>query len=145
MIFVNKMDRQGADFMRVYEQMKARLKANPVLIQLPIGAEEKFEGVIDLVRMKAIYWDDATQGMKFEAKDIPADLMEEAKQWREKMVESAAEATEELMNKYLEKGELQRRGDQEGPAHPHASTTRSSRCCAARRSRTRACRRCSTR
>ena len=76
--FVNKMDRQGADFMRVYDQIKTRLKANPVPIQLPIGAEEKFEGVIDLVRMKAIYWDDTTQGMKFELRDIPADLADEA-------------------------------------------------------------------
>ena len=100
------MDRTGADFKRVYEQMQARLKANPVPIQLPIGAEEKFLGVIDLVRMKAIYWDDGTQGMKFEAKDVPADLMEEAKKWREKMVESAAEASEELMNKYLERASL---------------------------------------
>jgi elongation factor G len=106
LIFVNKMDRTGADFKRVYEQVQARLKANPVLIQLPIGAEEKFLGVIDLVKMKAIYWDESTQGMKFEAKDIPAELMEEAKKWREKMVESAAEASEELMNKYLESGDL---------------------------------------
>jgi elongation factor G len=106
LIFVNKMDRTGADFKRVYEQVQARLKANPVLIQLPIGAEEKFLGVIDLVRMKAIYWDDGTQGMKFEARDVPAELMEEAKKWREKMVETAAEASEELMNKYLESGDL---------------------------------------
>jgi len=106
LIFVNKMDRTGADFKRVYEQVQARLKANPVLIQLPIGAEEKFLGVVDLVGMKAIYWDDGTQGMKFEAKDVPAEMMEEAKKWREKMVESAAEASEELMNKYLEGGVL---------------------------------------
>ncbi len=106
LIFVNKMDRTGADFKRVYEQVQVRLKANPVLIQLPIGAEEKFLGVVDLVRMKAIYWDDGTQGMKFEAKDVPADMMEEAKKWREKMVETAAEASEELMNKYLEGGAL---------------------------------------
>jgi len=106
LFFVNKMDRQGADFMRVYDQVKARLKANPVPIQLPIGAEDKFEGVIDLVRMKAIYWDDSTQGMKFELRDIPAHLADEAQEWREKMVESAAEANEELMNKYLEDGEL---------------------------------------
>jgi elongation factor G len=104
--FVNKMDRQGADFFKVYEQMKARLKANPVPIQIPIGSEEKFEGVIDLVRMKAIYWDDSTQGMKFELRDIPAKHADEANEWREKMVESAAEANEELMNKYLESGEL---------------------------------------
>ncbi|MES2563573.1 MAG: elongation factor G [Pseudomonadota bacterium] len=106
LFFVNKMDRQGADFMRVYEQIKTRLKANPVPIQIPIGAEEKFEGVIDLVRMRAIYWDEATQGMKFEARPIPESLADEAQEWREKMVESAAEANEELMNKYLESGDL---------------------------------------
>ena len=106
LFFVNKMDRQGADFMRVYDQIKTRLKANPVPIQLPIGAEEKFEGVIDLVRMRAIYWDESTQGMKFEARPIPEALADEAQEWREKMVESAAEANEELMNKYLESGDL---------------------------------------
>src|SRR6185436_9735209 len=106
LFFVNKMDRQGADFMRVYDQVKTRLKANPVLIQLPIGAEDKFQGVIDLVKMKAIYWDEATQGMKFEAREIPEALLPEAQEWREKLVESAAEANEELMNKYLESGEL---------------------------------------
>ena len=104
--FVNKMDRQGADFFKVYEQMKSRLKANPVPIQIPIGAEEKFEGIIDLVRMKAIYWDDSTQGMKFELRDIPANLQELAQEWHEKMVESAAEANEELMNKYIDSGAL---------------------------------------
>ncbi len=104
--FVNKMDRVGANFFKVYEQMKARLKGNPVPIQLPIGAEEKFLGVVDLVTMQAIYWDEASQGMKFERKEIPAELVEQAKQWREKMVEVAAEANEELMNKYLESGEL---------------------------------------
>src|SRR6187399_3744888 len=104
--FVNKMDRVGANFFKVYDQMKARLKANPVPIQVPIGAEEKFEGVIDLVRMKAIYWDESTQGMKFDMRDIPAELLPLAQEWREKMVENAAEANEELMNKYLEGGEL---------------------------------------
>ena len=104
--FVNKMDRQGANFFKVYDQMKSRLKANPVPIQVPIGAEEKFEGVIDLVRMKAVYWDEATQGMKYETRDIPAELLPVAKEWREKMIENAAEATEELMNKYLDGGEL---------------------------------------
>jgi len=104
--FVNKMDRQGANFFKVYDQMKSRLKANPVPMQIPIGAEEKFEGVIDLVQMRAIYWDDASQGMKFEMRDIPADLLDTAKEWREKMIESAAEANEELMNKYLESGDL---------------------------------------
>jgi elongation factor G len=104
--FVNKMDRAGANFMRVYEQMQTRLKAHPVPVQLPIGAEEKFEGVVDLIKMKGIYWDDSTQGMKFEERDIPPDLLESAKLWREKMLETAAEANEELMNKYLEEGDL---------------------------------------
>jgi elongation factor G len=104
--FVNKMDRVGANYFKVYDQMKARLKANPVPIQLPIGAEEKFLGVIDLVSMQAIYWDEASQGMKFEKAEIPAELVAEAKQWREKMVEAAAEANEELMNKYLESNQL---------------------------------------
>jgi elongation factor G len=104
--FVNKMDRQGADFFKVFEQMKTRLKANPVPLQVPIGAEENFEGVIDLIRMKAIYWDDASQGMKFELRDIPANLAGKAQEWRENMLEAAAEANEELMNKYLEEGDL---------------------------------------
>jgi elongation factor G len=104
--FVNKMDRQGANFFRVYEQMRLRLKANPVLIQVPIGAEENFEGVVDLVKMKAILWDEASQGMKFEYGEIPADLVDTCNEWREKMVEVAAEASEELMNKYLEEGDL---------------------------------------
>ncbi len=106
LIFVNKMDRTGADFKRVLEQVQARLKARPVPVQLPIGAEDKFQGVVDLVKMKAIYWDDGTQGMKFEAREVPAELMAEARKWREKLVETAAEASEELMNKYLGKGEL---------------------------------------
>ncbi|MFN9031916.1 MAG: elongation factor G [Betaproteobacteria bacterium] len=104
--FVNKMDRTGANFFKVYEQMKARLKANPVPIVIPIGAEENFKGVVDLLKMKAIFWDEASQGMKFEYKDIPSELVESAKEWREKMIESAAEANEELMNKYLESGEM---------------------------------------
>ena len=104
--FVNKMDRQGANFFKVFEQMRTRLHANAVPIQIPIGAEEKFEGVIDLVRMKAIYWDEASQGMKFELRDIPAELLAKAQEWREKMVETAAEASEEMMNKYLEEGDL---------------------------------------
>jgi elongation factor G len=104
--FVNKMDRTGANFFKVYDQMKTRLKANPVPIQIPVGAEENFVGVVDLIRMKAIFWDDSTQGMKFDLREIPAELVELAKEWREKMVESAAEANEELMNKYLDSGEL---------------------------------------
>ncbi|TMG93829.1 MAG: elongation factor G [Betaproteobacteria bacterium] len=104
--FVNKMDRVGANFFKVFEQMKTRLKANPVPIQVPIGAEDKFEGVVDLVKMKALVWDDSTQGTRYETRDVPADLLDLAKEWREKMVESAAEANEELMNRYLESGEL---------------------------------------
>ncbi len=104
--FVNKMDRTGANFLKVYDQMRLRLKANVVPIQLPIGAEEKFEGVVDLVKMKAIYWDDSTQGMKFDEREIPAGMQAECETWREKMVEAAAEASEELMNKYLEEGDL---------------------------------------
>ncbi|MES2842226.1 MAG: elongation factor G [Pseudomonadota bacterium] len=104
--FVNKMDRTGANFFKVVEQMKLRLKANPVPIVIPIGAEENFTGVVDLRKMKAIIWDEASQGMKFEYQDIPAELLETAKVWREKMVEAAAEASEELMNKYLEEGDL---------------------------------------
>ncbi len=104
--FVNKMDRTGANFFKVVEGMKLRLKANPVPMVIPIGAEENFTGVVDLIMMKAIIWDEASQGMKFEYKDIPAELLEQAKEWREKMVEAAAEANEELMNKYLEEGDL---------------------------------------
>ncbi len=104
--FVNKMDRTGANFFKVYDQMKSRLKANVVPIQVPIGAEEKFEGVVDLVKMKAIYWDESSQGMRFDERPIPADLQAECDTWREKMVEAAAEASEDLMNKYLEEGEL---------------------------------------
>ena len=104
--FVNKMDRSGADFFKVYEQMRLRLKANPVPVQVPIGAEDKFEGVVDLVKMKAIYWDEASQGMKFDLRDIPAELLETCKKWREAMLEAAAESSEELMNKYLEEGDL---------------------------------------
>jgi elongation factor G len=104
--FINKMDRVGANFFKSYDHIRNRLKGNPVPIQIPIGAEEKFAGVVDLVTMQAIYWDDATQGMKFERRDIPAELAAQAKEWREKMVEAAAEADEVLMNKYLESGEL---------------------------------------
>ena len=104
--FVNKMDRTGANFFKVVDQMKLRLKANPVPIVIPIGAEENFTGVVDLRKMKAIIWDEASQGMKFTFEEIPANLVELAKEWREKMVEAAAEASEELMNKYLEEGDL---------------------------------------
>ncbi|MGE8547734.1 MAG: elongation factor G [Alcaligenes sp.] len=104
--FVNKMDRTGANFFKVYDQLKLRLKAHPVPVVIPIGAEDTFEGVVDLIKMKAIIWDEASQGVKFEYKDIPAELQAQAEEWREKMVESAAEASEDLMNKYLENGEL---------------------------------------
>ncbi len=104
--FVNKMDRVGANFFKVHDQMRARLRANPIPIQVPIGAEDTFKGVVDLVKMKAIYWDDSSQGMKFDLRDIPSDLVELANEWREKMLEAAAEANEELMNKYLEEGDL---------------------------------------
>ncbi len=104
--FVNKMDRIGANFLRVVEQVRTKLGSNPVPIQLPIGAEENFEGVVDLVKMKSIYWDDSTQGNTFEEREIPPELLSEAKNWREKMVEAAAEASEELMHKYLEGGDL---------------------------------------
>jgi elongation factor G len=104
--FVNKMDRAGANFFKVYDQMRLRLKANPIALQVPIGAEEKFEGVIDLIKMKAVYWDESSQGMKFDYRDIPSDLVDTCKEWREKMLEAAAEANEELMNKYLETGDL---------------------------------------
>ena len=104
--FVNKMDRTGANFFKVVEQMRLRLKANPVPIVIPIGAEDRFQGVVDLIKMKAVIWDEESQGMKFEYQDIPADLVDTANEWREKMVESAAEASEELMNKYLEEGSL---------------------------------------
>ncbi|HWS74057.1 MAG TPA: elongation factor G [Quisquiliibacterium sp.] len=104
--FVNKMDRMGANFFKVYDQMRTRLKANPVPIVVPIGAEEHFKGVVDLLKMKAIIWDEASQGMKFAYSEIPAELLDECKKWRENMVEAAAEADEELMNKYLEEGDL---------------------------------------
>ena len=104
--FVNKMDRAGADFLRVVDQVKTRLGANPVPMQIAIGAEDAFEGVVDLIRMKAIYWNEADQGATYEVKDIPAELQDLADEKREFMIESAAEANEELMEKYLEEGTL---------------------------------------
>ena len=106
LIFVNKMDRAGADFLRVVEMAKDRLGANPVPVQLPIGAEEKFEGVIDLVKMHAIYWDDENMGTSYEARDIPEELLAEATLWREKMIEAAAEGDEDLLGKFIENGVL---------------------------------------
>jgi len=104
--FINKMDRAGADFLRVVDQIKTRLGANPIPIQLAIGAEDNFKGVVDLIKMKAIYWDGDDMGTTFELKDIPEDMQNLAKEWREKMVESAAESNEEIMDKYLEEGDL---------------------------------------
>jgi elongation factor G len=104
--FVNKMDRAGADFLRCVDQIRTRLRGNPVPIQLPIGAEDGFIGVIDLVKMKSIFWDEETQGMKFEYREIPADMRAECEAWRAKMIEAAAEGDEELLNQYLETGEL---------------------------------------
>jgi len=104
--FVNKMDRAGADFFKVHDQMRARLNANPIPLQVPIGAAETFEGVVDLIKMKAIYWDEASQGMTFDYRDIPAELQADCDKWRSNMVETAAEANEDLMNKYLEEGDL---------------------------------------
>ena len=106
MVFVNKMDRAGADFFRVVEQIRERLGSNPVPVQLAIGAEEKFEGVVDLIRMEAIYWDESDQGLTYETRDIPEELVSDANTWREQMMEAAAVASEELMDKYLEEGEL---------------------------------------
>ncbi|OEF30105.1 elongation factor G [Vibrio rumoiensis] len=106
MVFVNKMDRTGADFFRVIDQIKNRLGANPVPIQLNIGAEEDFKGVVDLIKMKAINWNDADQGMTFTYEEIPADMQELAEEWRSNLIEAAAEASEELMDKYLEGEEL---------------------------------------
>ena len=139
--FVNKMDRTGANFFKVVEQMRTRLSANPVPIVIPVGAEDSFQGVVDLIKMKAIIWDEASQGMKFTYSDVPANLVEEAKKWREFMVEAAAEASEELMNKYLEEGDLSEEdillGLRTVPLPP-----KSSRCCAVPHSRTRACSAC---
>ncbi|AZR92343.1 translation elongation factor G [Bordetella trematum] len=104
--FVNKMDRTGANFFKVYEQLRTRLRANPVPIVIPVGAEDTFTGVVDLIKMKSIIWDEASQGTKFDYGDIPADLQATAEEWREKLVEAAAESSEELMNKYLETGSL---------------------------------------
>ncbi len=107
MVFINKMDRAGADFLRVAGQVRERLGANPVPVQLPIGAEENFEGIIDLIRMKAIYWDESSMGMTYDAREIPAELVADAETWREKMIEAAAEADEELLESFLENGTLE--------------------------------------
>ena len=142
--FVNKMDRSGANFFKVVDQLKTRLKANPVPVVIPIGAEEGFKGVVDLLKMRAIFWDDASQGMKFEYQDVPQELQAVAETWRAGMVEAAAEANEELMNKYLEEGELSEDDIVAGRA-PARLRARSSRCCVVPHSRIRACSACSTR
>src|SRR3979411_3138783 len=115
--FVNKMDRAGANFFRCIDQIRTRLRGNPVPIQIQIRAEEAFEGVVDLVRMKAIYWDMETQGMKFEYRDIPASLRAEAEEYRAKMIEVAAEGNEQLLNKYLEGEELSESEIRQGLRH----------------------------
>ena len=107
MVFINKMDRAGADFLRVVKQVRERLGANPVVIQLPIGAEENFKGVVDLIRMKAIYWDESNMGTTYEARDIPAELQADAELWRGRMIEAAAEADEDLLHKFVDKGTLE--------------------------------------
>ncbi len=104
--FINKMDRAGANYLRCVDQIRSRLRGNPVSLQLPIGAEDKFVGVVDLIRMKEIWWDDSTQGTKFEYREIPADMKALSDEWRAKLIEAAAEANEKLMNKYLEGEEL---------------------------------------
>jgi elongation factor G len=143
--FVNKMDRQGADFFKVVDQMRSRLKANPVPIVIPIGKEDYFEGVVDLIKMKAIYWDEASLGMKFDYREIPAELQAEADEWRSKMVEAAAESSEELMDRYLEQGELSEADVIKGACATARSPARFSRRFAVLRSRTRVCNACSTR
>ena len=144
--FVNKMDRVGANFFKVYDQMKSRLKANPVPIQVPIGAEDKFEGVVDLVQMKAIYWDDSTQGMKYEMRDIPAELVDTgegmAREDGRERRRGERRADEQVPR---ERASSRPEEIKQRPAAAHDRRARSSRCSAARRSRTRACRRCSTR
>jgi elongation factor G len=104
--FINKMDRAGADFLRVIGQIKERLVALPIPIQMPVGAEDGFEGIVDLIKMKAIFWDEISKGMAFDERNIPSDLQDSCEQWRERMLEAAAEASEELMEKYLEEGDL---------------------------------------
>ncbi len=117
--FVNKMDRVGADFFRVQRQISERLKGTAVPVQIPVGAEEHFQGVIDLVKMKAIIWDDSDQGIHFEYREIPAELQASAQEWHDKMVEAAAESSEELLDKYLGGEPLTEGRDQGGdpPAH----------------------------
>jgi elongation factor G len=140
---VNKMDRTGANFFKVYEQMRVRLKANPVPIVIPVGAEDNFRGVIDLIKMREIIWDEESQGMKFEYGPIPAELQADAEQWRENMVEAAAEASEELMNEYLKTANSPKNKSSLVCVNVR-SLAKSNRCFAVRLSRTRAFNVCST-
>ncbi len=139
--FVNKMDRPGADFFRVVRMMQERLKANPVPIVIPVGAEEHFTGVVDLIKMRTILWDDATQGMAFSYAPVPDDLLGTAQEWREKMVSTAAEASDELMDKYLETGNLDE-GEIIKGLRIRTIAGKSNRCCAAAPSKTKACSAC---
>jgi elongation factor G len=139
--FVNKMDRPGADFFRVVQMMHDRLKANPVPIVIPVGAEDHFSGVVDLIKMRTIVWDDATQGMVFTYAPVPDDLLSTAQEWREKMVSAAAEASDELMDKYLETGELDEADIIRG-LRKRTISGRSSRCCAAAPLKIKGCSEC---
>jgi elongation factor G len=143
MVFVNKMDRAGANFRDVVAQLKERLGANPVPLQMTIGAEDEFRGVVDLVKNKAIIWNEDDMGMTFEYEDVPADLVDEVAEMREFMMEAAAEATEELMEKYLEEGELSEEEIKQG-IRARTLANEIVPVMGARRSRTRACRRYST-
>ena len=145
MIFVNKMDKIGADFFVSVQMVKDRLGAKPVVLQLPLGVESSFAGIIDLVRMKAVVWDDESLGAKFHDEEIPADLLDQAKKYREALIEQAVELDEAATEAYLE-GKMPSEEQAQG-AHPqgHGEPTPSCRSCAARPSRTRVCSPCSTR
>ena len=149
--FVNKMDRIGANFTRTFEQIKSKLQGNPVAIQLPIGSEDKFVGVVDLVTMKAIRWNDETMGADYVVEEIPADMLAEAKDYREQLIEKVSEVDDKILEKYLHGQEIPEDRHQGGAAQAHdrvgaqREDARSCRSSAARRSRTRACSRCSTR
>ena len=143
--FVNKMDRAGANFLRCVDQIRTRLKGNPVVIQLPIGAEENFAGIVDLIKMKSIWWDEESQGMRFEYREIPADMKAQCDEYRTKLVEAAAEANENAAEQVPRDHQALDRGDQARACASARSGTRSASSPAAPPSRTRACRPCSTR
>ena len=150
--FVNKMDRIGADFKRTFDQIISKLEANPVAIQIPIGSEDKFVGVVDLIQMKSITYKDETMGADYIVGEIPADMLEEAKHYREQLIEKVSEADDKILEKYLQRRRAHRRRDQGGDPQAREqlgararAKARSCRSSAARRSRTRACSRCSTR